>query len=171
MDCRTCKIHTISTMFNNYLQYYALIHKLKSELLEEPLVVASLVLLLENLANSLLGVLTLRGLIESLLRDRGLEAIVVEVVTGRHNVAVVHTLNERLDLSAAGNLLFGVLASDLLGVSLDANNESVTVRVSLGSLVERLDDNDLLTGLTTPSNDGDLVGLQKLSHDLLLCCL
>lgn len=158
-------------MLNNYLQYYALIHKLKGELLEEPLVVASLVLLLEDLADSLLGVLTLRGLIESLLGNGGLEAIVVEVVTGRHDVAVVHTLDEGLDLGAAGNLLLGVLASDHLGVSLNADNEGVTVGVRLGSLVERLDDDDLLTGLTTPSNDGDLVGLQKLSHDFLLCCL
>ena len=158
-------------MLNNYLQYYALIHKLESELLEEPLVVTSLVLLLENLADSLLGVLTLGGLIESLLGNGGLEAIVVEVVTGGHDVAVVHTLDERLDLSAAGNLLLGVLASDLLGVSLNADNEGVTVGVRLGTLVERLDDDDLLTGLTTPSNDVDLVGLQKLSHDFLLCCL
>lgn len=147
------------------------IHKLESELLEEPLVVASLVLLLEDLLNSLLGIDALAGLVEGLLGDSRLEAVVVEAVAGRHDVLVVDALDEGLDLGAARDLFLGVLTGNLLRVTLDAYHESVAVGVRLRALVEGLDDDDLLTGLTAASNDGNLVGLQELGHCIwCMCC-
>lgn len=121
-------------------------------------------LLLENLLDGLLGVLTLGGLVEGLLGNGSLQAVVVEAVTGGHDVRVVNTLDERLNLGSACNLLLSVLACDLLRVALNANDKSVAVGMGLSSLVKGLDDDDLLSGLTTSGDDGDLVGLQELSH-------
>lgn len=89
------------------------LHKLKSKLLEEPLVITGLMLLLENPLDGLLGVLTFGGLIESLLGNGRFQTIVVEAITGGHDVSVIDTLDERLDLGSASNLLLGVLACDL----------------------------------------------------------
>lgn len=141
-----------------------MLYKLESELLEEPLVITGLVLFLEDLLDGVFSVLTLGGLLESLQREDSLKGIVVEVVTGGHDVAIVDTLDERLDLSAALDLLLSVTAGDLLGVTLDTDYKGVAEGVRFGTLIEGFNNDDLFTGLTTPSDDGDLVWFEEFSH-------
>ena len=59
---------------------------------EEPPVLAALVALLEELLDRLLGVLTLRHLLEGLRRDNTLEALKLKRVTSREQVGVVDGL-------------------------------------------------------------------------------
>ena len=139
------KTHKITFWYSNYLEV---------ELGEEPLVLASLVLLLKSLLDGLFGLLTLRGLLEGLGADRSLDGIKLKGVTGGHHVVVVDNLDEGLDLGALGNLLSAVSLGDLQGVSLDTSNQGVAKGVGLGAIVVGLDDDNLLTGKSTASDDG-----------------
>jgi hypothetical protein len=47
----------------------------------------------------------------------------------------------------------------IFGVPLDTGNDGVGVGPLLGSVIELLDDDNLLSGLTTRENDGNLSGL------------
>ena len=61
-----------------------------------------------------------------ILGDDGLEVEVGgNLVSGGHDVVVVDSLHEGLDLGASLDLLLAHAASYLQGVSLDAGNESV----------------------------------------------
>lgn len=60
-------------------------------------------------------------------------------------MVVVDLLDERLDLGALLSTLLPHAAGDLLGVALDAGDESVGERVSLGAGVLGLDDDNLKT--------------------------
>ena len=61
--------------------------------------------LLESLLDGLLRVLTLSGLLESVVGDGSLERFELELVSGGEEVGVVDNLDEWLDLGSAGNLL------------------------------------------------------------------
>lgn len=117
---------------------------LESERGEEPLVLARGVLLLEDGLDLLLGVLALRRLLEGVLGDGTLEALQLESVTGGHKVVVRDDLDERLDLGALGNLLGPHALGHLLGVSLDTGGNDVRERLFLGTVIELLDDDNLL---------------------------
>ena len=69
-------------------------------------------------------------------------------------MVVVDNLDEGLDLGALGNLLSAVSLGDLQGVSLDTSNQGVAKGVGLGAIVVGLDDDNLLTGKSTASDDG-----------------
>lgn len=133
--------------------------RLEPELGEEPPVGSSGVSLLEVLLDGLLGVLPLSGLLESLGRDGSLQALELESVSGGEQVGVVDSLDERLDLRSPGNSLSTHRLGDLQGVLLDSGNNGVRVRPVLGTLVDLLDDDDLLSSLSSRKDDGDLAGL------------
>ena len=92
---------------------------------EEPPVLAALVSLVEGLLDSLLGLLPLADLLESVGGDGVLEALKLEGVTGGHKVVVVDDLDEGLDLVPSVLRLLAHAARHLGRVALDADDESV----------------------------------------------
>ena len=74
-------------------------------------------------------------------------------------MGVVDGLDEGLDLAPARDALGAHALVDLERVALNAGNDGVGVRALLGAVVVLLDDDNLLTGLATSKNDGDLSGL------------
>jgi len=115
----------------------------KSQWGEEPPVLSADVSLLERLLDGLLGVLSLRNLLECVVGDDTLEALELKSVTGWHDVVVVDDLDERLDLGALVLALLGHAAGHLLWVALDTGDEGVREWVGLGALVLWHDDHDL----------------------------
>jgi hypothetical protein len=69
-------------------------------------------------------------------------------------VVVVDDLDEGLDLAALGLAGLAHAAGDLLWVSLDSGNESVREGVRLAAIVLGLDNDNLLSGVTTAGDDG-----------------
>lgn len=110
---------------------------------EEPSVLSAGVSLLENLLDSLLGVLSLADLLESVVGDGALEALELEGVSGGHQVVVVDDLDEGLDLVSLFLSGLGHAASDLGGVSLNTSDQGVTEGMGLVAVVDGLDDDNL----------------------------
>lgn len=110
---------------------------------EEPLVLARRVLLLKDLLDLLLGVLTLRRLLEGVLGNGSLESLELESVTGGHKVVVRDHLDKRLNLGSLSNLLGTHALGHLLRVSLNAGSDNVRERLVLGTIIELLDDDNL----------------------------
>ena len=106
---------------------------------EEPSVLAAGVALLESLLDSLLGLLALGDLGESLVGDDALEAFELEGVSGWHQVVVVDDLDEWLDLAALVLTGLAHAAGDLLWVALDTGDEGVWEGVLRGSVSCRSD--------------------------------
>lgn len=127
---------------------------LKLQLGEEPLVLTGLVSLFECLLDGLLGIGSLRRLLESVSSDGSLQRFEFQRVSSGHEVVVVDGLDKRLDLGSSGNLLSGMLLGNLQRVSLDTSNNGMTKGVGLGTVVVGLDDNNLLTGESTSGDDG-----------------
>ena len=69
-------------------------------------------------------------------------------------MVVVDDLDERLHLTPLVLACFRHPAGDLQRVSLDAGDESVRERVLLAAIVLGLDDDDLLSGVTSARDDG-----------------
>lgn len=111
---------------------------------EEPSVLAAGVSILENLLDSLLGVLALGNLLEGVVGDGALEALELQGVAGGHQVVVVDDLDEGLDLVSLLLAGLGHAAGDLGGVALDAGNQGVAEGVRLVAVVNGLDDDNLL---------------------------
>lgn len=147
-----------------YITQLATSNKLKVQLGEEPLVLAGSVLLLKSLLNLLLGVFSGRGLLESLSSHGGLQRVELKSVTSGHQVVVVDDLDEGLDSSSLGDLLFAVLLGHLEGVSLNTSNQGVAEWVRLGALIMRLDDDHLLSSVSAADNDSNFARLEELSH-------
>jgi hypothetical protein len=126
---------------------------LEVKLGEEPLVLASLVLLLESLLDLLLSLFSLRWFLESVGGNNGLEGVEFESVTSWHEMVVVDDLDEWLNSSSLGNLLFAVLLGNLQRITFDTSDQSMSEWVGLGALVVWLDDDNLLTGVSTADND------------------
>jgi hypothetical protein len=135
---------------------------LKLERGEEPSVLAAGVSLLENLLDSLLGVLALRNLLEGIVGDGTLETLELESVASGHQVVVVDDLDEGLDLVSLLLAGLGHAAGDLGGVSLNAGNQGVAERVRLVAVVNGLDDDNLLSGVSAAGDDGDSADLEEL---------
>lgn len=135
---------------------------LKLERGEEPSVLAAGVSLLENLLDSLLGVLALGNLLEGVVGDGALEALKLQGVAGGHQVVVVDDLDEGLDLVSLLLAGLGHAAGDLGGVALNAGNQGVAERVRLVAVVNGLDDDNLLAGVSAAGDDGDSADLEEL---------
>lgn len=110
---------------------------------EEPSVLAARVALLQDLLHVLLGIFPLADLLEGIGGQGALETLKLECVTGGHQVVVVDGLDERLDLGALLLAGLGHPAGDLGGVSLNAGDQGVTIRVGLVTRVDRLNDDNL----------------------------
>lgn len=132
---------------------YNEIMRLEVEFGEEPLVLTGLMLFLQGLLDNLLGLLSLRWLVQRVWGDSVLERLNVQRVSGWHQVVVVHQLDEWLDLGSLGNLLLVVGSGDLQWASLNADNDSVWERVGLGAVVVWSDNDNLLTSESTTGND------------------
>lgn len=100
-------LKSYSTVSNPYLtQYTEPERKSKhTKRSKEPPVLPTGVPILKSLLNSLLSLLALRHLLESIVRDNTLQPFKLERVTGRHEVVVVDGLDEGLDLAALLHLL------------------------------------------------------------------
>lgn len=120
---------------------------------EEPLVLTGLVLFFQSLLDNLLGFLFLRWLNQRVWGDSSLERLNVQGVSGWHQVVVVNQLDEWLDGDSLGNLLSAVSSGDLQWSLLNTNDNGVWESVGLGTVIVRLDDDDLLTSETTTGND------------------
>lgn len=124
---------------------------------EEPLVLTGLVLLFQSLLNNLLGFKFLRWLNQRVWGDSSLERLNVQGVSGWHQVVVVNQLDEWLDSNSLLDLLGAVSSGNLQWALLNTNDNGVWESVSLGTVIVRLDDNDLLTSETTTGNDSCIV--------------
>lgn len=133
--------------------------ELEVELLEEPLVLTGLVLLFQSLSHNLLGLFSLRWLVQCIRGNSVLERLNVQRVSSWHQVVVVDDLHERLDSGSLGNLLGVVSLGDSLWASLDTDNEGVWERVGLGAVIVGSDDNNLLTSETATGDNSCLLVL------------
>lgn len=124
---------------------------------EEPPVLAALVALLKELLDRLLGLLTLRHLLERVRRDGALQALELQSVTGGEQVVVVDDLtlismstylDERLDLAAASELLGAHRLGHLERVALNTGGNHEGKAVLLVALVVLLDHDDLTVSLS-----------------------
>lgn len=89
---------------------------------EEPAVLSRCVTLLQCLLDSLLRILSLRNLLESVRSHNALKSLQLQSVTGWHQVVVVDDLNEWLDLAAFGLTGLRHAAGDLGWVTLDTSD-------------------------------------------------
>ena len=110
---------------------------------EEPSVLSRRVSLLQSLLHSLLRILPLRNLLESIRSNNTLQSLQLECVSCWHQVVVVDDLDEWLDLGSLGLTGLGHSAGDLLGVALNTGDQGVRVWVRLGSRVLWLDQYNL----------------------------
>ena len=70
-------------------------------------------------------------------------------------IACAH-LDERLDLAPPLNLLLTHTACHFSGVAFDSSDDGVGVRSFFCAIIELLDDDDFVAGLTTLEDDSDL---------------
>lgn len=77
-------------------------------------------------------------------------------------MVVVDNLDERLDAAALLDHLLAHAAGDLEGVALDTGDDGVGEGVRLGASVVRLDNDDLLTGVTATGDDGHTAHFHEL---------
>ena len=118
---------------------------------EEPSVLSRRVSLLESLLDSLLSILPLRNLLESVCGDSSLQSLQLERVTCGHQVVVVNNLDEWLDLASLGLAGLRHTAGDLRWVTLDTSDDCVRVWVGLVSSILGLNDHDLFPPSALPS--------------------
>merc|ERR1719308_72257 len=133
--------------------------KLKSQLLEEPLVLAGLVLLLELRSYHHTCFLFLHGVLKSLLVEVGLVERDLDSVPSRHHVIVVHHLQEGFDGRPPLYLLLAHTLGHFTGISVDTRNESVREGLVTGSLIARLHDNSLPLYLLLAHTLGHFTGI------------
>ena len=110
---------------------------------EEPSVLSRCVSLLKSLLDSLLSILPLRNLLESVCGDSSLQPFQLERVTCGHQVVVVDNLDEWLDFATLGLSGLRHTAGDLRGVTLNTGDDCVRVWVGLVSGILGLDNHDL----------------------------
>jgi len=127
---------------------------------EEPSVLSRRVSLLQSLLHSLLRVLPLRNLLESIRSNNTLQSLQLECVSCWHQVVVVDDLDEWLDLGSLGLTGLGHAAGDLLGVALNTGDQGVRVWVRLGSRVLWLDQYNLLASISAAGDDGNTANLE-----------
>lgn len=107
---------------------------LETELLEEPLVLSSLVLLLQNLLDGLAS-LTLLGRVLQQVHSDGLLQVSIKAVTGGHQVGIVDELDEGLDTATTGDLLVAHGFGDLEGVTFQAADQGRAELLATGFVI------------------------------------
>ncbi len=110
------------------------IYRLETELLEEPLVLSGLVLLLEDLLDTLTGLLLLRGILQQ-INGNDILQVGIKAVTGRHDVGVVDKLDEGLDAGTTLNLLGAHRLGNLKWATLDTTDEGRTELLTNGLII------------------------------------
>lgn len=105
---------------------------LETQLLEEPLVLTSLVLFFKSLANGLLDFLLGSSVLDSF--DSDSRELNVQSVTSGHDVVVVDDFDEGLDLGATSDTLSTHGLGDLEGSLLDTNDQSTSELLVQGFL-------------------------------------
>ena len=95
-------------------------HCLEAQLLEEPLVLAGLVLFFKSLADRLLDFLLGSGILNGF--DGDVREFNIEGITSGHNVVVVNDLDERLNLRTTSDTLSTHGLGDLKGSLFDTDN-------------------------------------------------
>lgn len=118
--------------------YFSLCH-LEAQFLEEPLVLSTLVLFLQNLLQLLLGSLLCSSIGQGLqgaafLCHRSIGQL--KSVPCRHKVVVVDELQEGLHDGTAGDLTIGHGAGHFFGDALDADDQGVSERFALFSIIK-----------------------------------
>lgn len=83
------------------------------------------------------------------------ESLSGESVSSGDDVVIVDILNERLHSLSLGSLLLGHSLGNVQRSLLDSHNKGVTVRSGLGTLIEDLNDDGLLSGLASLSEHTD----------------
>lgn len=145
------------------------LHNLEPQLLEEVVAAGSLLLAGDGL---LVEVLVLKDLLQSLLNIdlsfgasevsliNGLLEVHVDDVSGGEDVTDIDVLNK--GLHGSGSLLNHILGhatGDLAGSSGDAGNEAVGEVLVIITILDGLDDDSLLTGVTSSKDDNNLSAL------------
>ena len=117
------------------------------------------VLVLKDLLQSLLDVDLSLGAGEVSLID-GLLEVHVDDVSGGEDVTDIDVLNKGLHRSGSLlNLLLGHAAGDLARSTGDAGNEVVGEALVVITILDGLDDDGLLTGVTSSKDDNNLSAL------------
>ena len=142
---------------------------LEPQLLEEVVAAGSLLLAGDGL---LVEVLVLKDLLQSLLNIdlslgtgevslvNDLLEVHVDDVSGGEDVTDIDVLNKGLHGSGSLlNLLLGHATGDLAGSSGDAGNEAVGEVLVVITILDGLDDDSLLTGVTSSKDDNNLSAL------------
>lgn len=91
---------------------------------------------------------------------------VSHVVLDSHDAdCVAHTyLDERLDLGLLLELRLAHLLGDLARVAIDSGDQRMAELLLGGTVIERLDDNGLATGVTSTQDDYDFASFHNLTH-------
>lgn len=126
---------------------------LELQLGEEPLVLTSLVLFFQGLTNNLLGFFSLRWFLQSFVSNSRLERFNIKGVSGRHQVVVVNQLNKWLNSGSLSGLLGTQVLGNLQRSSFDTDNNGMGEWVSLGTVIVRLHNDNLLTGVSTTNDN------------------
>lgn len=142
---------------------------LEPQLLEEVVAASSLLLAGDGL---LVEVLVLKDLLQSLLNIdlslgagevsliNGLLEVHVDDVSGGEDVTDIDVLNKGLHGSGSlFNLLLGHATGDLAGSSGNASDEAVGEMLVIITILDGLDDDSLLTGVTSSKDDDNLSAL------------
>lgn len=104
----------------------------------------------------------------SLVNDVGRDnaaKVEVEGVAGRHDVVIIHHLDERLNTRALLLLLMAHAPRDLPWVRLDASDERVAVGPGIGALVVVAHNHGFLAGESALRQDDDLRWLRRGKRD------
>jgi len=134
---------------------------LEAELSKEPLVLARVVPLLQQLLHLLARSNPRRRVVGRIHGHRRLDAIAeVERVPRRHQVVVVDGLDKRLDAGALGERALVHRLRDLERVPLNAGYEGMAKAALIRALVHGVHDDRLLTGKAAAKDNHDLPRLQ-----------
>lgn len=121
---------------------------------KKPAILPTQISLLQRLLHRLFCLLPLAHFGERLVCDDSFETFQFERVTCWHDVVVVDNLDERLHLAALVLSGFAHATGDLQRVALDTSHERMRERVLFATVVLRLNDDDLLAGISSAGDDG-----------------
>ncbi len=110
---------------------------------KKPPILPTRIPILQRLLHRLLRLLPLANLLKRIIRHHPLQPFQLQRVACRHQMVVVHNLDERLHLAALRLALFRHLTGDLEGVAFNAGDEGVREGMRFRACVEGLDDYDL----------------------------
>ena len=88
-----------------------------------------------------------------------------KIIPGGHQVLVVNSLDKGLDARALGNLPAAHSPGNSQRVTVNSDNQSVTVLLLVGSVVVGLNDDALAAGETTLEDNHHLTGFQAVGEE------